>query len=69
MSIIETLRTPRLSGFVVFDYAATIIGAASIAYYNNINFVITLIILLILSIILHVIFNINTKTNKLFGLN
>ena len=69
MSIIETLRTPRIIGFVIFDYVATIIGSAGIAYYYNINFALTLIIILILSIIMHVVFNISTKTNRLLGFN
>ena len=69
MSIIDTLRTPRLYGFVIFDWSATIVGAAAVAYYFNYNFIVTLIILLILSIGLHVMFGIDTKTNAILGLN
>lgn len=69
MSVIDTLREPRLFGFVLFDWVSTIVGAACIAYYFKINFALTLIVLLILSIFLHVLFGINTKTNGYLGLN
>jgi hypothetical protein len=69
MSFIDTLRQPRIAGFVVFDWTATIIGAAGIAYYYNVGFLVTLIVLLILSVFLHVIFHVNTRTNEFLGLN
>lgn len=69
MSFIDTLRTPRIAGFVVFDWTATIIGAIGVAYYYKINFIVTLLVLLIISVPLHVIFHVNTRTNEILGLN
>lgn len=66
---LQTLREPRIGGFVVFDTVASIIGGIFLSNMLNTDKTITLFILFILSIILHVIFKINTHTNYLLGLS
>ena len=47
MTLIETLRGPRIFNFVIFDWAITIAGAAVIARATRVSFFIVLIVLLI----------------------
>lgn len=69
MSVIDTLRGPKLAGFVLFDWVSTIIGSYFLARAIGADFVLTLIILLLVSIVLHDVFDVNTRTNKYLGLN
>ena len=68
-NILQTLRKPRIGGFVIFDTIASLIGAVIISKTLDFNIFITIIVLLILSIILHVVFNISTHTNFLLNLS
>lgn len=69
MSYIETLRAPKLFGFVLFDWISTIIGALLLAKYLGYDFWIVLIILLIISIYLHWYFDTPTLTNYYLGIS
>jgi hypothetical protein len=66
---IATLRTPRIFGFVIFDWAATLAGTWVLSEILGINYNILLVILLILSVFLHMYFNIPTNTNYYLGLS
>jgi hypothetical protein len=69
MSIIESLREPKLFGFVLFDWISTIIGALLLANYLDYDFWVVLITLLIISIYLHWYFNTPTLTNYYLGIS
>ena len=69
MSLLEKLREPRLGGFVIFDYAATLGATYFLANYTNTNFLFVFVILLIISIIAHSLLKIPTYTNYLLGLS
>jgi hypothetical protein len=73
MSIIDLLRTPKIAGFVLFDWTATLLSAMIVDSYfgdeKNINILSIFIILLILSLYLHVYFDIPTTTNYYLGLS
>lgn len=69
MDTLNTLRTPRVAGFVAFDTIASLIGAVIISKTLDFNIFITIIVLLILSIILHMALGIKTHTNALLGLS
>lgn len=66
---LNTLRKPRLGGFVIFDTVLTVAAAMLVSEVFNVDIIITIIILLILSIILHIIFGVNTATNYYLGLS
>ncbi len=69
MSIIESLRGPKLFGFVLFDWISTIIGALLLANYLKYDFLIVLIVLLVISIYLHWYFDTPTLTNYYLGIS
>jgi hypothetical protein len=69
MALIDTLREPKIAGFVIFDYAATFLSAVILSYTFNIEYLSVLVVLLLLSIILHIVFNIPTETNYYLGLS
>ncbi len=63
MTILTTLREPRLLGFVIFDHILTIIAAYVISRYSEIPLWKVILVLILTSIGLHWILGINTMTN------
>ena len=63
----EQLRSYRIYGYAIFDFAATYAGAYLIAKYKKWNVVVTFLYLILLSIIVHKLINKKTKlTDDLF---
>jgi hypothetical protein len=69
MSLIDTLRIPKIDGFVIFDWSATVIAAVLLQKIINIPIYLNFILLIIISIFLHIIFKVDTKTNYMLGLS
>lgn len=69
MNVIDTLRRPRLFGFVLFDWIATLLGALLLSNITGMGYGLMLFILLVASIFLHIYFDIPTNTNYYLGLS
>lgn len=69
MGIIDALRRPRLFGFVLFDWIATLLGALLLSGITGIGYGLMLFILLVASVFLHIYFDIPTNTNYYLGLS
>jgi hypothetical protein len=69
LGTLEYLRSFRIAKMAIFDWVATIIGAAVVSYWKGWNFIVVLIILLVISIPLHIVFGVRTYTNYYLGLD
>lgn len=68
-SLIDKLRSVRIAKMAVFDWACSILGAAALAYWLNLSFIILLLGLLLVSIPVHMILGVRTYTNYYLGLD
>lgn len=69
MTLVDTLRGPKIANFVIFDWVSTIAASIIVQKIFNIDIYLSFIVLIIISIILHVIFKVDTQTNYLLGLS
>jgi hypothetical protein len=68
MSVLDTLRKPKIWDIAVFDLFGTILGAAAIGYVARINILMAIVIALLLGIVVHYALNIPTRLNQYLGL-
>jgi len=74
MTLIKTLRTPKLFNIAIFDCVATLISAILIGKYifkfNNIfDMTIWIIIVFAFGVFIHYLFDINTMVGYYLGIN
>ena len=69
MTIIETLRKPKIFKMAVFDLSGVAFIALMISIYYNYNFLLTFIVLMTIGVFTHFIFDIPTQLNYYIGLN
>ena len=69
MSILNTLRGPKIYGIAAFDVISTVIAATILSKTLDVNIFITHIALFVIAILVHMFLGIPTMGNYYLGLN